>query len=306
MVGTRNSKLALTQTNLVIDDLKKAGVENPFETKEIVTKGDRVLDVALSQVGGSDIFTQEIEQAMYDKEIDFAVHSMKDLSATEPDGLTIAAIPEREDPRDAYIAKDNVALKDLPAGAVVGTSSLRRAAQMLAVRPDLQTKWIRGAIDARIKKLHTEDYDAIILAAAGLNRLGLSEANITEYLPVDTFIPSVGQGALAIECRSDDTELLEILAKINDQSALKTVQAERMFLDILQGNDQFPIGAYAYLDNNEIILHATVISTDGKTVLQEFVRGADADQVASEAADKLIKRGAEDIINEVKEVLNQQ
>lgn len=306
VVGSRNSKLALTQTNLVIKDLKEAGVENPFEVKEIVTKGDRVLDVALSQVGGSDIFTKEIEQAMYDKEIDFAVHSMKDLSATEPEGLTIAAIPEREDPRDAYIAKNDIAFKDLPTGAIVGTSSLRREAQMLAVRPDLQTKWIRGAIDARIEKLHTEDYDAIILAVAGLNRLGLSEANITEYLPVDTFIPSVGQGALAIECRTDDVEIRDILAKINDQVAVKTVEAERIFLEILQGSDQFPIGAYAQLDNKELVLQATVISTDGKTILKELVRGTDPAIVAKEAADKLIKQGALDIINEVKEALNQK
>ena len=306
VVGSRNSKLALTQTNLVIKDLKEAGVENPFEVKEIVTKGDRVLDVALSQVGGSDIFTKEIEQAMYDKEIDFAVHSMKDLSATEPEGLTIAAIPEREDPRDAYIAKNDIAFKDLPTGAIVGTSSLRREAQMLAVRPDLQTKWIRGAIDARIEKLHTEDYDAIILAVAGLNRLGLSEANITEYLPVDTFIPSVGQGALAIECRTDDVEIRDILAKINDQVAVKTVEAERIFLEILQGSDQFPIGAYAHLDNEELVLQATVISTDGKTILKELVRGTDPATVAKEAADKLIKQGALDIINEVKEALNQK
>lgn len=304
IVGTRGSKLALTQTEWVINELKKAGVENKFEIKEIVTKGDRVLDVALSKVGGINIFTKEIEQAMYDQEIDFAIHSMKDLSSIEPEGLIIASIPEREDARDAYIAKDHVALKDLPEGAIVGTSSLRRSAQILAERPDLQTKWIRGAIDARLQKLHEEDYDAIILAVAGLKRLGLSDDNITEYLPVDRFVPSVGQGALAIECREDDAELREILAKINDVVAKKTVSAERKFLDLLQGNDQVPLGAYAYLENDEIILHATVTTTDGKTILKEIVSGTDPIAVGTEAAEKLSEQGAREIINEVKAELN--
>jgi hydroxymethylbilane synthase len=305
VVGSRNSKLALTQTNRVIKDLKEAGLQNPFEVKEIVTKGDRVLDVALSKVGGNDIFTKEIEQAMYDKEIDFAVHSMKDLPASEPEGLTITMIPKREDPRDAYIAKNNVPLMDLPAGAIVGTSSLRRSAQIKAVRSDLETKWIRGAIDARIEKLHTDDYDAIILAVAGLNRLGLGEANITEYLSLDTFIPSAGQGALAIECRENDVEIRDILAKINDETAFKTVTAERKLLDILQGSDQFPIGAYASMENDAITLHATVISVDAKTILKEHAQGTDPVTVAKEVAEKLIKQGAMDIINDVKEALNQ-
>ncbi|HLR67120.1 hydroxymethylbilane synthase [Virgibacillus alimentarius] len=303
IVGSRGSKLAITQTKWVINALKKAGVKNEIKIKEIVTKGDRNLNVALSKVGGNNIFTQELEQAMYDQEIDFAVHSMKDLPSVEPEGLVIVGIPEREDPRDAYIAKNSVALKDLPAGSIVGTSSLRRAAQILAVRPDLKTKWIRGAIDARLQKLHDEDYDAIILAVAGLKRLGLSE-NITEYLPVDPFVPSVGQGALAIECRSKDKELREILAKINDKVALKTVKAERKFLDLLQGSDQFPIGAYAYMENDEIILHATVLTTDGKVALKEIVRGEDPDIVGTEAAERLIKQGAADIIKEVKAELD--
>lgn len=303
LVGTRGSKLALTQTEWVIDKLKKAGVKNDFELREIETKGDRILDVALAKVGGSNIFTKEIEQAMYDKEIDFAVHSMKDLPSVEPDGLVIAAIPEREDPRDAYIAKDHVALNDLPAGAIVGTSSLRRAAQILAVRPDLKTKWIRGAIDARLRKLKEEDYDAIILAVAGLKRLGLDDA-ITEYLPVDTFIPSVGQGALSIECRSDDNELQKILTNIDDNSARKTVTAERKFLDLLQGDDQFPLGAYAYIENGEIVLQATVLNTEGNTELKWCARGTDPIVVGTEAADQLIKQGAKDILATVKEKLD--
>lgn len=303
VVGTRGSKLAMTQTKWVIGELKKAGVKNDFELREIKTKGDRILDVALSKVGGSNIFTKEIEQAMYDQEIDFAVHSMKDLPAVEPDGLVIAAIPEREDPRDAYIAKDHVALNDLPEGAIVGTSSLRRVAQISAIRPDVTTKWIRGAIDARLKKLHEEDYDAIILAVAGLKRLGLDDA-ITEYLPVESFIPSVGQGALAIECRSDDHELRDILSNVDHESARSTISAEREFLDLLQGDDQFPLGAYAYVDHDEIVLQATVLNTEGNTELKGIARGTDPIAVGTEAADQLIKQGAKDIIAAVKEKLD--
>lgn len=293
----------MIQTKWVINELKKAGVKNEFEIKEIETKGDRVLDVALSKVGGNNIFTQELEQAMYNKEIDFAVHSMKDLPAAEPDGLVIAAIPEREDARDAFLAKEPVALRDLPAGSVVGTSSLRRSAQLLAVRPDLETKWIRGPIDSRIKQLQNGDFDAIILAVSGLKRLGGDE-HITEYLPVNPFIPSAGQGALAVECRSDDAELRGVLANINNPWDAKTVTTERTFLESLQGDDQFPIGAYAEAENNTVTLHATVLSTDGKTVLQEAVSGTDPAAVGKEAADELLKQGGGDIIKAVKAELD--
>lgn len=303
IVGTRGSKLALIQTKWVINELKQAGVNNEFEIKEIETKGDRVLDVALSKVGGNNIFTQELEQAMYNQEIDLAVHSMKDLPAVEPEGLVIAAIPKREDIRDAYLAKQSISLRDLQVGSVVGTSSLRRAAQLLAVRPDLEAKWIRGAIDSRIEQLQDGDFDAIILAVSGLKRLG-SDEHITEYLPVDTFIPSAGQGALAIECRREDTEIRDLLAKISDPDDAKTVTAERTLLKVLQGDDQFPIGVYGYVENDMITLTATVLSMDGKTVLQEVVRGTDPKNVGEEAAEKLLQQGAGDIINAVKAELD--
>ncbi|WP_077327254.1 hydroxymethylbilane synthase [Virgibacillus siamensis] len=304
VVGSRKSNLALTQTNWVIEQLKKAGVENEFDVKKIVTKGDKILDVTLSKVGGKGLFVKEIEQAMYDKEIDFAVHSMKDMPSEMPEGLVISTIPLREDHRDAYIAKGNVALKDLPEGAIVGTSSLRRSAQILAARPDVEIKWIRGNIETRLRKLEEEDYDAIILAVSGLKRVGLSEELITEYLEPDVCIPAVGQGALAIECREDDTELHELLNVINDSLTTTTVEAERTFLHLLEGGCQVPIGGYAHMEEDEVVLTALVATPDGNTVLKETVRGTDPIAVGKEAADKMISRGAKDIVDTVKEEMD--
>src|SRR5699024_15418 len=202
------------------------------------------------------------------------------------------------------IAKNNMPLKDLPEGAIVGTSSLRRKAQILAERPDVEIKWIRGNIESRIRKLNEEDYDAIILAVSGLKRVGLSEELITEYLEPDVCVPSVGQGALAIECREDDHELRELLAKINDDDTAKTVTAERTFLKLLDGSCSVPIGGYAALEGNDIKLTAFVGTTDGKTMLREVVRGTDPEAVGTEAAQKLISRGAKDIVEQVKEELD--
>ena len=186
IVGSRRSKLAITQTNWVIEQLKKLDDSFDFEVKEIVTKGDRIVDVTLSKVGGKGLFVKEIEQAMLDHEIDMAVHSMKDMPAVLPEGLVIGCIPEREDHRDALISKNHVKLNDLKSGAIVGTSSLRRGAQLLAMRPDLEIKWIRGNIDTRLEKLEKEDYDAIILAAAGLSRMGWAQDVVTEFLEPET------------------------------------------------------------------------------------------------------------------------
>ncbi|WP_067727264.1 hydroxymethylbilane synthase [Oceanobacillus damuensis] len=304
VVGSRQSNLALTQTKWVINQLKEAGVKNDFEIKKIVTKGDRILDVTLSKVGGKGLFVKEIEQAMYDKEIDFAVHSMKDMPSEMPEGLVISSIPVREDHRDAYIANDHVKLADLPKEAIVGTSSLRRAAQILAERPDLKIKWIRGNIETRIRKLQEEDYDAIILAVSGLKRVGLSEELITEYLEPEICVPAVGQGALAIESREDDEEIRGILEKINDDLTTRTVTAERTFLNLLEGGCQVPIGGYAYLEENDIVLTALVGTPDGKTILKEIVRGSDPEAVGKEAAESLIKQGAKEIVEQVKEELD--
>ncbi|KMY54929.1 porphobilinogen deaminase [Bacillus sp. FJAT-27231] len=304
IVGSRRSKLALTQTNWVIDQLKKLKPEYDFEVKEIVTKGDRILDVTLSKVGGKGLFVKEIEQAMYDKEIDMAVHSMKDMPAELPEGLTIGCIPVREDHRDAFISKNHVKLQDMPAGAVIGTSSLRRSAQILAARPDLEIKWIRGNIDTRLAKLETEEYDAIILAAAGLSRMGWASDVVTEFLEPELCLPAVGQGALAIECREDDQELLELLAAFSNEETVKTVTAERAFLHEMEGGCQVPIAGFAVIDGEETALTALVASPDGKTIYKETVRGNDPKEVGVKAARLLSEHGAKELIDTVKAELD--
>lgn len=300
IVGSRRSKLAMTQTNWVIDQLKKIGAPFTFELKEIVTKGDEILNVTLSKVGGKGLFVKEIEQAMLNKEIDIAVHSMKDMPAVLPDGLVIGTIPEREDPRDVLISKENRSLRDLPAGAIVGTSSLRRKAQILNIRPDLEIKWIRGNIDTRLKKLETEEYDAIILAAAGLSRMGWQAEVVSEYLEPSDCIPAVGQGALAIECRKDDEEILQWLAKLNCPKTNRAVQAERAFLNKIGGSCQVPVGGYAVINaEDDVVLNAFVASGNGKTIFKETVVGKDAVTVGEEAGERLMERGAGKLISEI-------
>jgi hydroxymethylbilane synthase len=306
IIGSRRSKLALTQTNWVADQLKQLGVPFEFEIKEIVTKGDKILDVTLSKVGGKGLFVKEIEQALLNKEIDMAVHSMKDMPAVLPDHLTIGCVPPREDHRDALISKENLALNDLPEGAVVGTSSLRRGAQLLSRRPDLEIKWIRGNIDTRLEKLRNEDYDAIILAAAGLKRMGWSEDVVTEFLDPKICLPAVGQGALAIECRKDDQELLDQLAKLTSESTDRTVRAERAFLAEMEGGCQVPIAGYASLtDDGEVALTGLVASPDGKIIYKEIIKGTDPEQVGKTAASALSRYGAKELIEKVKQELDQ-
>lgn len=300
IVGSRRSKLALTQTNWFINELKAAGAPFEFEVKEIVTKGDRILDVQLSKVGGKGLFVKEIEQALYDKEIDFAVHSMKDMPAVLPEGLVIGCIPPREDARDAFISKGHVKFADLPAGAVVGTSSLRRSAQLLMVRPDLEIKWIRGNIDTRLAKLETEEYDAILLAAAGLKRLGWSDDVVTEFLSIEDCLPAVAQGALGIECREDDSELLDELAKLTDRATWQEAHAERAFLAAMDGGCQVPIAGYAKTNGEQITLTGLVAAPDASVVYKETLVGSDAETLGKELAHILTEQGAFDLIQRVK------
>ncbi|EOW9529842.1 hydroxymethylbilane synthase [Bacillus cytotoxicus] len=298
IVGSRKSKLALTQTNWFIDQLQALGLPYEFEVKEIVTKGDVILDVTLSKVGGKGLFVKEIEHALLTKEIDLAVHSMKDMPAMLPAGLTIGCIPKRVDPRDAFISKNGESFQELAKGATLGTSSLRRSAQLLAARPDLQVKWIRGNIDTRLRKLQEENYDAIILATAGLKRMGWDDDVITEHLDESLCVPAVGQGALAIECREDDKDLLQLLAHMNDAATERTVAAERVFLHKLEGGCQVPIAGYATLQEDEKIqLHALVGSTDGSVLLKETVVGTNPEKVGLEAAERLIQQGAKELIS---------
>ena len=305
-VGSRRSQLALTQTKWVLSQLKHLNEDElDFTLHEMVTKGDQILDVTLSKVGGKGLFVKEIEQALLDGKIDFAVHSMKDMPAELPKGLMIGCIPEREDHRDVLISKGHIPLDELDPGAVIGTSSLRRSAQILARRPDLTIKWIRGNIDTRLKKLESEEYDAIILAAAGLARMGWSKEVVTQYLDPDICIPAVGQGALAIECREDDEELLRILKPLHSEKTAKAVMAEREFLQKMEGGCQVPIGGYASIkDNGTISMMAIVAAPDGEIIYKEIVEGSDPIQVGKEAAELLSSHGAKELIDRVKQELD--
>lgn len=304
IVGSRRSKLAITQTNWVIEQLKKLGGPFEFEVKEIVTKGDRIQDVTLSKVGGKGLFVKEIEQAMLNKEIDMAVHSMKDMPAVLPEGLTIGCVPFREDHRDALISKGHIPFNELKQGAVIGTSSLRRSSQLLLARPDLEMKWIRGNVDTRLSKLEEEDYDAIILAAAGLSRLGWAKDVVTEFLDADVCIPAVGQGALSIECRVNDDELLGLFEKFTCKKTERAVRAERAFLQKMEGGCQVPIAGFAQIDEqDQVVLKVLVASPDGKEIYKEEVKGKNPEELGIMAADLLIEKGAKKLIDRVKEEL---
>ncbi|MDO3410199.1 hydroxymethylbilane synthase [Saccharibacillus sp. CPCC 101409] len=305
VVGSRQSALALTQTNQVIEALEKLAEEMNlplcFEVKKIVTKGDRILDVTLSKVGGKGLFVKEIEQALLSGEIDMAVHSMKDMPSVLPEGLVNGAVPLRQDARDCLISREGADLDNLPQGAKVGTSSLRRSSQLLAYRPDLNVEWIRGNIDSRIRKLETEGFDAILLAAAGLKRMGW-EDRITSYIPVEVCLPAVGQGALGIECRASDAELLELLGRYQDADTARTVAAERSLLGSLNGGCQVPIGAYAVLgeDRETLTLTGLVGMPDGSVLLKESASGGDPEELGRRVAAMLSDKGADRILEQAR------
>ncbi|SFQ47712.1 hydroxymethylbilane synthase [Psychrobacillus psychrotolerans] len=304
IVGSRRSKLALTQTNWFIQQMKDMGAPFEFEVKEIVTKGDQILNVTLSKVGGKGLFVKEIEQALYDKEIDFAVHSMKDMPSELPEGLVMGCIPKRVDERDAFISTGHVKFADLPTGAVVGTSSLRRSAQLLLLRPDIEIKWIRGNVETRLKKLQDGEYDAIILAAAGLKRLGWSDEVVTEYLTTEDCIPAVGQGALGIECRADDQELIDELGKLSDHDTWVAIEAERAFLSAMDGGCQVPIAGHATISDGKITMTGLIAAPDASVVFKEVLTGMDAARLGKELASIMTEQGAYDLIQQVKADLN--
>lgn len=299
IVGSRRSNLAMTQTKWFIEQMKEAGSPFEFEIKEIVTKGDQILDVMLSKIGGKGLFVKEIQQALFNKEIDFAVHSMKDMPAEIPEGLIIGCIPPRVDARDAFISNGHVKFMELPIGAIVGTSSLRRSSQLLLLRPDLEIKWIRGNIDTRLKKLYDGEYDAILLAAAGMKRVGWDEDIVTEFMSVEDCIPAVGQGALAIECRSDDQELLDELHKMSDDKTWIEVEAERTFLTEMNGSCQVPIAGYAEYDGENIQFTGYIASPDATQVFKETVINSDPVEAGKIVAEKLRSQGAAKVIEKV-------
>ena len=294
-IGSRGSQLALWQAHWIQARLEKLGQESRIEI--IKTTGDKITDVALSQVGSKGLFTKEIEEALLAGAIDVAVHSLKDMPTDLPAGLTLAAIPEREDPRDALIGR---ALEDLPEGSRVGTGSLRRAAQLRALRPDLQMEDIRGNVDTRLRKLDEGHYDAIVLAAAGLRRLGW-EHRITELFNPGIMCPAVGQGALAVETRDDDGAAFQIAKRLEHAESRARITAERAVLAALGGGCQAPMGAHAYIDGETLFLIALIVSPDGNEVVRQAKTGpvSDAAALGQELAEHLLNAGGKQILEAV-------
>jgi len=293
--ATRPSALARWQTSRVIQSLQAIYPEIDFQEQIITTQGDRVLDRALPEIGGKGLFTKELESALLSGEVRAAVHSLKDLPVEQPEGLGLAAIPTRAEVRDAFISASGCDLDELPSGAVIGTSSLRRAAQLLARRPDLAISSIRGNVDTRVRKILEGQYDGGILAGAGLIRLGLHD-HITHWLPLDWMLPAPGQGALAVQCRREDTEAIAILSKIQDQETKLTTQAERSFLQSMGGGCSLPVGAYARLENGSFTLEVVAASPDGKRFVRASFTDSDPIEVGKKAAKALLARGAGDFI----------
>lgn len=290
IIGSRGSKLALWQAGHIAEALKALDVETRIDV--IKTSGDQIQDIPLAQVGGKGLFTKEIDEALLSGAIDLAVHSMKDVPTGLPEGLTIAAIPEREEPRDALIGSTLAELKD---GSSIGTSSLRRSSQLLAMNSSLSIEMLRGNIDTRLRKLDEGHYDAIVLAAAGLRRLGWQD-RIRELIPVEVMCPAVGQGALAIETRADGGIAHELVRKLDHAETRTAVTAERAMLDKLGGGCQVPIGGYAFLEKGVIQMRAIVASPDGKRVIRAELSGVDPLRTGASLGRNLLEKGAEEIL----------
>ncbi len=297
--ATRPSKLALWQTRWVMNELTKLHPNLRCEEKIITTQGDRVLDKSLPEIGGKGVFTQELESELLNGDVHCAVHSLKDLPVENPAGLTVGCIPVRAEVRDALISKNKHTLSTLPQNAIVGTSSLRRAAQLRALRPDLQIESLRGNVDTRLRKVLEGQYDAILLAGAGLIRLGL-DSHVTEWLPLEVMLPAPGQGALAIQCRADDSATLELLSALEDSATRQCVNAERAFLQGLGGGCAVPVAAYGKfrIQNSEFRIELTglVISEDGKTVVKVTGAGSDALELGQRLAHEALAQGANETL----------
>ncbi len=295
-IGSRGSQLALWQANHVADLLRAQG--HTIEIEVIKTTGDKITDVALAKVGTKGMFTKEIEEALADNRVDLAVHSLKDVPTELAPEFELAAIMKREDPRDAFISVKYAALDDLPPGAKVGTSSLRRQCQLKALRPDLEIFPLRGNVDTRLKKLESGEYDVIILAAAGVHRLGLDK-HVRSRIESEVMCPAVGQGALAIEIRRDDQQTDNLLSFLNHAETRQAIECERALLGSLGGGCQVPIGAYAEKRNNKLHLRAMVGHPDGSRILREHAEGDNAEELGRQVAQTLLKRGADKILTEV-------
>jgi len=299
-IGTRGSQLALYQANWVGEKLVQAHARLKVSLVKIKTLGDKLLDAPLAKVGGKGLFVKEIEDALLEKRVDLAVHSIKDVTTEFPEGLHLSVITKREDPRDVLISRKGNPLKDLPRGAKIGTSSLRRQAQLLHFRDDFEMIPLRGNVNTRLKKLHTLNLDGIVLALAGVRRLGF-EARVTEIIPSEISLPAIGQGALGIETRVEDGEVEEKICFLNDPVSFTTISGERAFLKRLQGGCQVPIAAYGWIKGTMLRIDGLVGTIDGKRLIRGFVEGAPekAEALGLELAEDLLRKGAKEILDEV-------
>ena len=304
-IGTRGSKLALWQANWVQSELQKKNPDLCFEIEVIKTKGDKILDVPLAKVGGKGLFVKEIEQALLDGNIDLAVHSMKDMPAEIPDGLCIGAVPLRENVNDVLISQKGICFSDLPEKATVGTSSLRRSSQLLNARQDIVIVPLRGNLNTRLKKLESGGMDAIVVAAAGVKRLGF-EDKITQYFDNDTMLPAVGQGALCIEIREQDKNITQIVDELDHYHTRIIVLGERAFLHRLEGGCQVPIAAHGQIKENVFTLTGLVASVDGKTVIKNKMSGDEENSknTGIKLAESLLAAGARELLESLKENIN--
>lgn len=302
-LGTRGSQLALWQAEFVAREIKNQRPELEIETIIIKTKGDKILDVALSKIGDKGLFTREIENSLLAGEIDLAVHSMKDLPSFLTTGLSLGAVLKRVNPRDVLISSRGYTTATLPHNGLVGTSSLRRIAQLKNLRPDIRISDLRGNVETRIRKMNEHHLDAIILAYAGVERLGLSHV-ISEVISTESVLPAVGQGAIAVEIRKDDRDTADIVALINHIPTYITTESERAFLSYLEGGCQVPIACLAQISNGEIILEGLIASIDGKTVLRDRASGRldQPETVGQQLAQNLLDRGGQKILQEIKEL----
>ncbi|WP_297931633.1 hydroxymethylbilane synthase [uncultured Aggregatibacter sp.] len=299
-IATRQSPLALWQANYVKDRLQQLYPDLTIELVPMVTKGDVILDSPLAKIGGKGLFVKELENALLTKEADIAVHSMKDVPMQFPEGLGLAVICQREDPRDAFVSHSYRTFAELPQGAVVGTSSLRRQCQLKALRPDLDIRSLRGNVGTRLSKLDNGDYDAIILASAGLIRLGLAD-RIASFLDVEQSLPAAGQGAVGIECRTDDMQVQALLAPLADAETTYCVRAERAMNNHLQGGCQVPIGGYAVLQQGQLYLRALVGDIDGSRIIRAEGKSAveNAEVLGVKIAEQLLAQGADKILQAI-------
>jgi hydroxymethylbilane synthase len=302
-IGTRGSKLALWQANWVKSVLHEKFPQHTVELIIIKTQGDKILDVPLAKVGGKGLFVKEIEQALLTRHIDIAVHSMKDMPAEIPEGLRMGAVPERENPFDVFISQSGLGYKELDPGSIIGTSSLRRGAQLRHVRPDIVIQPLRGNLDTRLKKLESENLDAIVLAAAGVKRLNL-EHKITEYLDPNIILPAIGQGALCIEIRNEDAKVGPLVESMDHAATRTVVKGERAFLKRLEGGCQVPIAGYGKINEEELTLTGLVAEIDGTQIIKGEKSGPldSAEAIGIDLAEALLARGAAEILQKLKSI----